>query len=64
MAVTNKHYVKSIKLNRCECPFCQSDQLEWDELTVDGNTVKQEVWCNSCKKEWYDVYNLKGYVER
>lgn len=61
MALTNKQYRKS---DEVVCPFCRSDELEWDELTIDGRTVKQEVWCNSCEKEWYDVYKLKGYGAR
>lgn len=51
--MTNKHYRRS---NEVVCPFCRSDELEWDELTVNGRAVKQEVR--------YDVYKLKGYGAR
>lgn len=64
MALTNKQYRKSDEAEEAVCPFCRSNELEWDELTVNGRTVKQEVKCLDCENEWYDIYKLKGYVER
>lgn len=64
MPLTSREYVKRTASDHSECPWCGSEELEWDEITVDGNFVKQEVSCYACKKEWYDVYKLKGFVER
>lgn len=65
MPLTNKEYVKrTTEELEWECPWCGSEELEWDEITVDGNFVTQEVRCCSCNKQWYDVYKLKGFVER
>ena len=40
------------------CPFCESNDLDWDSpRTLDGDVI-QEVSCLDCGKAWIDVYTL------
>ncbi len=45
------------------CPFCKSDQLDGESLTVELNKVTQPVGCSACGKTWTDVYTLTAIVE-
>ena len=60
--ITSKEYAG--KLGGC-CPYCGSLNLDgYGSFDVDGNEVSQEVGCNDCLKEWFDIYTLTGYAER
>ncbi len=61
MPLPNDEYVA---LEEPVCPFCNSPELDWRDIDFDGKYVKQEVSCHDCDKEWYDIYELKGYEER
>lgn len=43
------------------CPFCKSKTIEGFSVNVVEGGAIQEVSCNSCGKEWTDVYHLAGY---
>jgi len=43
------------------CPYCGSDNLSADSW--DGEGKYQPVTCQSCGKEWRDVYELVGIEE-
>ena len=43
------------------CPFCESTSIEGNAVTIVKGGALQEVLCNSCGKEWTDVYHLAGY---
>lgn len=66
--LTNKQYREQYRekanASDARCPFCNSQNLEWDNIDVEGIVAKQEVWCLDCEKEWYDVYKLTGYEEK
>jgi len=64
MPLTNKKYVKRTSPYHSECPWCESEDIDFMETVFEGNAVTQEASCYACKKKWYDVYKLKGFVER
>ena len=41
------------------CPYCGANVSNYSDLTVDGETVSQRVSCSECRKEWFEVYELK-----
>ncbi len=47
-----------------KCPRCGSEDLTWDEITVDGKIARQEAGCGICNFEWYDVFRLTGWEDR
>ena len=40
------------------CPFCGRDTLSGGDRDMDGGIMSQEVTCESCGKEWQDLYKL------
>lgn len=46
-----------------ECPFCESSDIEGQEINIDGGGAWQEVSCNTCGKSWNDLYELTGIEE-
>jgi len=46
------------------CPFCDSDQVEGDTITMGAGSANQEMGCLDCDKAWQAQYKLTGYVER
>lgn len=57
--MTDEEYVGA---NGVLCPFCRSDNLRGDDITIEGGSCSQEIWCEDCGKGWWDAYELKGYV--
>jgi len=43
------------------CPFCGSDNISGEEISIEGNEAWQEVSCNDCESSWQDIYELVGY---
>jgi len=39
-----------------KCPWCDEADLIFEEITVDFNTVTQEVFCPGCERYWFNVY--------
>lgn len=58
----NNEYVKA---QGAICPFCKSDAVVADlsTLDIDGISAWITVTCQSCDKEYLDLYELKGYEE-
>lgn len=46
--------------NGSSCPFCGCVDLDCGKTNFDGPEVSQEVRCESCNREWFDIYGLKG----
>ena len=42
------------------CPFCQSENLSWDNLEQDGDDPHQMVTCIDCDESWTDTYHRDG----
>ena len=43
------------------CPFCGSDNISADESFVaEGLAGWQQVVCDSCHKEWTDLWQMTG----
>ncbi|ARM86143.1 hypothetical protein [Marinobacter salarius] len=42
------------------CPCCHSDEVEGDEVVIQGKKAIQEMGCNNCEAEWEDVYTLSA----
>lgn len=58
MALTEEEYVAKAGN---ECPFCGSGEIEGQSVEVDAGSASQKVGCNSCGREWLDVYTLVGF---
>jgi transposase-like protein len=44
------------------CPHCSSDDITATTgLSAEGGSAWQDVVCNSCGKEWQDIYTLTGW---
>jgi len=43
------------------CPFCDSSNIEAQNLEMDGAQAWSDCTCNDCQKEWKDEYTLTGY---
>lgn len=44
--------------NPTKCPFCQSDNIEGEEIETGGGEASQQMGCNDCGEEWVDGYRL------
>ena len=57
---TNK---KHIAANGQECPFCGSQELEFNSVEFDTPAaISQEATCLACGWLWYDLYRMTGYT--
>ncbi len=45
------------------CPFCGSNEIEGDSYNYEGESVAQRITCNSCERQWDDVYTLTDVEE-
>lgn len=45
-----------------KCPFCQSENIEGGQFTVDAGIATQPMGCTDCESEWDDQYSLVGYT--
>ncbi len=47
-----------IKTGGVNCPFCTSQDINAGDREADGDTIIQDVACESCGKRWRDVFTL------
>lgn len=59
-AMTDKKYTYHHGL-QCPAPGCRSEDLEGNEISIDGGVATQEMTCLECGASWMDVYKLVGY---
>ncbi len=62
MQLTEKqkeHYLT----HSAHCPFCGSDDILGEHVTIDCGGAYQEVSCIQCKRRWYDTYTLTSVEE-
>lgn len=45
------------------CPFCNSENISLNG-TFDPESGTIEVECDDCERQWFDYYELKGWVAR
>lgn len=43
------------------CPFCDSTDVQAQDLKMDGGQAWSECSCNTCHKHWTDQYTLIGF---
>jgi len=59
MLLNNQEYIDRLGL---ACPHChKTEQVESNNLKVDGGVAWAEVNCNACQAKWVDEYTLVGY---
>jgi hypothetical protein len=44
------------------CIYCESQDIEGGEVTIEDGLAFQEITCAACHATWTDVYHLKMYV--
>lgn len=50
--------------NGSRCPYCQSGNImAVEQVQCDGPEGTQAVECHDCGKLWYDLWELKGWME-
>jgi hypothetical protein len=60
--IAKEGYVKS---NGTICPYCGSDDLyssHEDYAFHEDRKYYHEMSCRSCKKRWYSIYQLTGFL--
>jgi formate dehydrogenase maturation protein FdhE len=40
------------------CPFCRSDNIESMGISADGAQADASIRCNTCSRDWLDLYSL------
>lgn len=66
-AMSQKEYIESVRKGFdndtiCMCPFCKSEDIEWDIIEVSKCGGNQRNSCNSCSAIWEELYNVVGYT--
>lgn len=44
------------------CFFCKSPNITAGSSEYESDSIIREVWCNDCKRTWFDVYTLTSVV--
>ena len=53
-----------VRANGYECPYCRSSDIDWHNPEVtDKGGIDVPTFCNHCKSEWTEHYELKGYSD-
>lgn len=42
------------------CPWCGHEGISGGQVNIDHDSCSQKVSCNSCDREWWDLYTLTG----
>lgn len=42
------------------CPFCDSDDIDGEDVQLGQGEIWENLWCNVCKEKWVDIYRLVG----
>ena len=56
---TNQQYIDN---GGTQCPYCNSHDIEGQEVNIDAGSAWQDVTCNHCGQQWQDTYTLTGYA--
>jgi len=58
MELTEQQAKQYVESDGVRCPFCGSDDIEGESITVDAGRVYQRVLCQVCGESWHDGYTL------
>jgi len=47
--------------NSGRCPKCHSENVSWDEISVEGDSTFQEASCQDCDARFYTISRLVGF---
>jgi hypothetical protein len=53
-----KNYLKSPN----HCPYCNSKNIEADEINYD-DTINCDVYCTNCQRTWNEQYEVTNITE-
>jgi len=42
------------------CPYCNSWEVEYDGINIDGSMAEQHCYCNDYGAAWWKVYDFVG----
>ena len=59
-----KEKKKEYLQNPNKCPYCGSNDISSGHLEADYNMAWSTVICDSCGKEWRDLYTLTDIEEK
>lgn len=45
------------------CPYCESNDVNGRSLQRGGDMAWADAWCDSCEREWTDLFKLVGFEE-
>ncbi len=46
-----------------KCPFCKSDQVDYDQSEISEGTAAQTAACLDCDKGWMEHYTMTSIEE-
>jgi len=49
---------KYLSIGGVLCPYCGSDDIQGESMEINEGEAAQEVNCNDCDGQWYDIYAL------
>lgn len=52
------HNISNYFKDPTRCPFCNSKNIEGEEVETGGGEASQQMGCNDCGEEWVDGYRL------
>ena len=58
MQMTNEKIDRYLANTGEHCPFCDSENLDWNTRDAEGDNVWQDVQCYDCNRSWRDYYKL------
>lgn len=62
--LTEEQREEYIKNNGQLCPFCSSNDLSTDKLSINDRVITEEIECLNCGEEWQDSYTLTGITQK
>ena len=58
--LTKAQQEKYIKNGKSQCPYCESDDIEGNNVEVDSDGCFQSCECHDCNSNWNDIYKFVG----
>lgn len=64
MSLTANQKLEYVNSKRHYCPYCGSEDVSGDFVTIDAGSASQNIICNDCDETWTDFYSLTEILER